>query len=143
MKTINLLKYIFQVINYSVLALAIGLYTASVYIWSKTDSINSLILILVAMGFFVTLSTIFSICMTGNSPCAYLLSKILYCAKLFITFVVGILLIIDQEMFVQFMNENMEDSKISIDELQRDLNKHFRTVTILYIIYITLMVNLS
>ncbi len=120
--------------------MAIGLYTASVYIWSKTDSINTLILILTTMGIFVTLSSVFSICWTGNSPCAYLLSKILYIVILFITFVIGVLMILDQEMFIQFINDNMIDSKLAIEELQRDFNNHFYVLTIMFIVYFILMV---
>jgi hypothetical protein len=143
MKKISVLKFLFQFINFAILALAIGLHTTSVYIWSKTDSMNSFILMLVTMGIFVTLSTIFNICWTGNSPCAFLLSKILYGVKLFVTFVLGILLTIDQDMFVQFMKENMNDSTLSINELQKDLNKHFGLIVVLYFLYVSLMVYIT
>ena len=140
MKKINILKYIYQFINYSILVFAIGLYTLSVYVYSKTDSFNSVILILITLGLFVTCSAIFNICWTGTSPCALFVSKILYCVMLVLTFVLGILLILDQEKFIQFMNDNMTDSKSTIEEVQKDLNLHFKTVTFLYCLYICLMV---
>ncbi len=140
MKKLNILKFIFQFINYATLTLAIGLYTLSVYVWSKIDTINSLILILTTMGLFVTLSTIFSICWTGESPCAFFVSKILYSVKLFTTFILGILLILDQEKFIEFIKENLDDSNPTIDEVQNDVNRHFKAVTFLYATYVTLMV---
>ena len=140
MKKLNLLKFIYQFINYTTLTLAIGLYTLSVYVWSKIDTINSLILILTTIGLFVTLSTIFSICWTGDSPCAFLVSKILYSFKLFIVFVLGLLLLIDQEKFIEFMKDNLDDSNPTIDEVQNDVNRHFKAVTVLYATYVTLMV---
>jgi hypothetical protein len=140
MKKINILNYIYQFINYSILIFAIGLYTLSIYVYSKTDSFNSVILILITLGLFVTGSTLFNICWTGKSPCALFVSKILYCVMFVLTFVLGILLILDQEKFVQFMNENMTDSRSTIEEVQKDFNLHFKTMTVLYCLYICLMV---
>jgi hypothetical protein len=94
------------------------------------------------IALFILLTSVFSICWTGRSSCAHLLSGILYIAIILANIILGFYIVFDQESLVDFMTEKMDDSVAAIDKIKYQINVNLDIVKILFLSYTIVIVKI-
>jgi hypothetical protein len=141
MNKLKIARILFQILNVLVLLLSIGIFVISIYLWTETKKLNSVIILLLVIGIYILLTSVFSVCWTGKSACAHLLSSILYITILVANIVLGFYIAFDQESLVNFMTDHMDNSEDTIEEIRNVINKNLDAVKIMFLSYTIIVVS--
>jgi hypothetical protein len=140
---IKLLNIFFQFLNCFNLAFAAALFTSAIYLVVKIDNFNSFTLSLMLIGFIITTTTIFSFCCTNKNPCGILISTTLLTFIFIFVLTIGFCIVFIQDQIVEFLTENLKDSKEVIDEVKRQINVNMNITKIVVLSYSSIIVTLS
>jgi hypothetical protein len=143
MNKLKISRILYQIFNILVLLLSIGIFVISIYLWIETKKLNSVIILLFVIGIYILLTSVFSVCWTGKSACAHLLSSVLYVTILVANIVLGFYIAFDQESVVDFMTKHMDNSEDTIEEIRNVLNKNLDAVKILFLSYTIVVVSFN